>query len=596
MPHAPADRLTRVALIMTGLMMCLPFIQPRHTEPFGFFYSEWVAFVLGLTAMTLMLAQRARDDLRIPWVALMPAGLLAVLVVQAALGKVAYIEQVVIALLYLVWAAALMVLGSLLRRRLGMDALLQMLAWCVVAGGMLNAFAAILQTYDIRGLLAPVILFKVGDRAYGNIAQANQFGNYVVLAIASLAYLFVCGKVPRVVAYLLFAILVYSLALSSSISVWLYLVLLVLLAGLVFLRQRSSEHRRLMLLCVAVLAGFGVAQLLTRIPGLEPSPVFASATERLFYQPTSIWIRFKLWHEAWQMFVNSPLLGVGYGQFVWQHFLLVGSHAGDQVPGLNHHAHNLIMQLLAETGIAGTGILLASIALWLWGQRSTALGAGQWWLLGVLGILAIHSMLEYPLWSAYFLGIAAVLLGAGEAHLIALREANYLRTGIFLIAAVGAFSAVNLIDRYYTFETSLYSPPHATPEQVQRNDRALLGLRGSVFTPYVDIAIVIAMPVSTDNLPAKVEFVSRVARFVPSGPVVYKYSALLALQGDNRQALEILNRALLAYPEFLDYIMPQLAQLRGVDKLKIAPYLERVQKHLEQQKKLAPEGETRRTN
>jgi hypothetical protein len=66
MPHAPADRFTRVALILTGLMMCLPFIQPRHTEPFGFFYSEWVAFVLGLAAMTPMLAQlRGVDKLKI---------------------------------------------------------------------------------------------------------------------------------------------------------------------------------------------------------------------------------------------------------------------------------------------------------------------------------------------------------------------------------------------------------------------------------------------------------------------------------------------------------------------------------------------------
>jgi tRNA U34 5-carboxymethylaminomethyl modifying GTPase MnmE/TrmE len=119
-------------------------------------------------------------------------------------------------------------------------------------------------------------------------------------------------------------------------------------------------------------------------------------------------------------------------------------------------------------------------------------------------------------------------------------------------------------------------------------------LRGSLLTPYVDIAIVISMPLNTDNLATKLEFVNRVARFASTGPVVYKYSALLALQGDTRQAIDILNRAVIAYPEYLEYIVPYLDQIRGMDKLKIAPYLERVQQHVERQQKLAREGDALR--
>lgn len=587
---APADRLSRVSLLFAGLMMCLPFIQVRHTEPFGFFYSEWIAFVMGLAAMTILLAERARNDLRIPGIALMPMGLLALLVVHVALAKVAYSEQAIIAALYLIWATVLMVLGSVLRRRLGLEGMLRTLAWCVVVGGVINAIAAILQTYDIRGLFAPVILAKAGDRAYGNIAQANQFGNYVALAIASLAYLAASGKAPRNLAYALLAVMVYALALSASISVWLYLTLLLFLAGFVHLRCHSAESRNLMQLSVFVIAGYGIAQLLLRLPWLEPSPIFASATERLFYQPTSIWIRLRLWQEAWQMFLDAPVLGVGYGQFVWQHFLMVGGTAGEPLVGLYHHTHNLIMQLLAEMGIFGAGILIIATVLWLWGQRQVTLDLEQWWLLAVLGVIAIHSLLEYPLWSAYFLGVAALLLGAGETRQILLRDATFLRTGTFVIMAVGTLASVMLLDRYYTFEKSLYTPRGATVEQIRRNDRALLDLRGSLFTPYIDIAIVIGMPVDSENLTARVEFVRRVARFAPTGPVVYKYSALLALQGDSRQATEILNRAVLAHPEYLNYIMPFLERLRGVDKLRIAQYLEQVYKHAERLKKPAQAG------
>ncbi len=535
--------------------------------------------------MTFTLSRRVKGDLRIPWIVLLPAALLLVLVVHVMLGKVAYIEQAITASLYLIWAAMLMVLGSLLRRRVGVDVLVKTLAWCVLAGGVLNAFAGILQTYDIRGLLAPVILYKVGDRAYGNIAQANHYANYVTLAIGSLAFLAVRGMMPRVLAYILFAILIYSLALSASISVWLYLTLLVSLAYGVYLRQRSPEHQRLLLLCVVVAVGFGLAQLLIRLPGLEPTPRFVSATERLFYQPTSIWIRFKLWYDAWLMFLDSPLLGVGYGQFAWQQFLMAGSQLGDPITGFIHHTHNLIMQLLAETGIAGTGILIVAVALWIWGQRMTMFDTAQWWLLAVMGILAIHSLLEYPLWSAYFLGIAAVLLGAGETRFISLRNTNYLRAGVLIVVATGAFNAVTMIKRYHIFETSLYTPLNATLEQFRANNRALLGLRDSLFVPYVDIASAMTIGLNSNNLKAKLEFVRKVARFAPTGPVVYNYSALLALHGDTREAIDILDRAVIVYPDYLQHFVPHLYQ--SMDKLQFAPYLERLQKHDDLRKKAA---------
>jgi len=35
----------------------------------------------------------------------------------------------------------------------------------------------------------------------------------------------------------------------------------------------------------------------------------------------------------------------------------------------------------------------------------------HWWGYALLGVLAIHSLLEYPLWYAYFLGVAALTLG-----------------------------------------------------------------------------------------------------------------------------------------------------------------------------------------
>jgi hypothetical protein len=37
-------------LLLTGLMWTLPFLQPHHRYPLIGFYSEWLAFALGLAA------------------------------------------------------------------------------------------------------------------------------------------------------------------------------------------------------------------------------------------------------------------------------------------------------------------------------------------------------------------------------------------------------------------------------------------------------------------------------------------------------------------------------------------------------------------
>ena len=47
-----------------------------------------------------------------------------------------------------------------------------------------------------------------------------------------------------------------------------------------------------------------------------------TVVERIFDHPTNSSIRFYLWKEAWHMFLQEPLLGVGTGQFAWHHFQL----------------------------------------------------------------------------------------------------------------------------------------------------------------------------------------------------------------------------------------------------------------------------------
>src|SRR5690606_28800407 len=106
--------------------------------------------------------------------------------------------------------------------------------------------------------------------------------------------------------------------------------------------------------------------------------------------------RLQLIQPAWEMFTHNPSLGVGWGQFGWHNFAMTASYP--ELNGYANHAHNLLLQLLAEAGVFGGLLLISGTLFWFWQQRGRAISAERWWLYAVLAVLAIHSLLEYPLW------------------------------------------------------------------------------------------------------------------------------------------------------------------------------------------------------
>lgn len=82
--------------------------------------------------------------------------------------------------------------------------------------------------------------------------------------------------------------------------------------------------------------------------------------------------RFGAWVKAWQLFLLSPTIGVGFGRYndVY-YYSRITKGLVDGIPGLaalctgapafynDGHAHNSYLQFLAETGILGLGLLLA---------------------------------------------------------------------------------------------------------------------------------------------------------------------------------------------------------------------------------------------
>lgn len=129
--------------------------------------------------------------------------------------------------------------------------------------------------------------------------------------------------------------------------------------------------------------------------------------------------RLALWGAAVSMFLSSPLLGIGYGNYR----VLYGRYL--DVPGGRVDSHNLYLQLLAETGVIGFLAFLVIVGCFIRiGIRLVrnadpvyrALGIG---ITGAMTSLLVHGLVDYlftvsPQFGALFWTILGVAFAANE--------------------------------------------------------------------------------------------------------------------------------------------------------------------------------------
>ncbi len=541
--------LTHISLTLVGLMWVLPFLHYRHQYPLTTFDQEWWSALLGVLALTLLLTRDYWREPEIPRIVQLPAALIALMLLQSMLGMMTYFDQALLYLLYLLLAMLLMMLGARLRDCFGIEKLATVLAIFLLAGAEFSALIGVLQHYRWHSPLDAVVVVKVAAGVYGNLAQPNHFANYIALGLISAGLLFGQRKLPAGCAVLLVIPLLFVLTLSGSRSSWPYLVMMSVLAW--WGGRRRPELRPLLRYCLFLLAGFAMMHGIVQLPFMKSAGNSYDIMHRMFADTASGGIRQYLWYEAWLIFKQSPWLGAGFGQFAWQHFQLGPVLRQGNITGLYNNAHNLIFQLAAEAGVAGLAVLFAGAGAWLHGMRRVTINAAQWWGYAVLGVLAIHSLLEYPLWYGYFMAIAAILLGALDETRFSLELRTVGRMSVAAMLLLGLLSLLQLKSGYELLKTTLAIRPVSgnVAEAFERTRDGLIAVHGgSLLSPYADLFMSSYVEVNGDHLQAKLALNSKVIRFIPMAPVVYRQAFLLAQDGQFEPARLMLEKAIWSYP------------------------------------------------
>jgi len=233
--------------------------------------------------------------------------------------------------------------------------------WVLILSGLLPAIFGIVTDWGaVRGLAEKNPYYL---RAVSTFSGPVEFGYQMAIRATVLFALPWRLKSVRIIALKISLLFIFLLSVAISftrnsyIAVILSLTIVITIRGWEMIKKRGIGNVTRFVV-PAVLVGLFVWIILPhriiarlgmlRLGGIDPS----------------IFVRPQLWGAAWRMFLDHPIVGVGFGSFPAMFSSHYVPHAFPQYAKFGFvSAHNLILMTLSELGFVGIvslGILLGS--------------------------------------------------------------------------------------------------------------------------------------------------------------------------------------------------------------------------------------------
>jgi O-antigen ligase len=250
----------------------------------------------------------------------------------------------------------------------------------------------------------------VAGRAVGNLRQPNHLCSLLLWSIVAVLWLGEAQVVRRAVSAALAALMLFVVVLSGSRSGLLGAFLLAVW-GLLD-RRLPRATRAALLLAPVVFALFWIGA--SAWPELT-SHAFAGGS-RFSTEGDFSSSRFGIWANTVELIKAHPWTGVGFGEF---NFAWTLTEFPNRPVAFFDHTHNLALQFAVELGMPMAGGVVGLLGFALVRAARNCLhpttsgdpASPQRAAFVMVLLILMHSMLEYPLWYAYFLLPAAFALG-----------------------------------------------------------------------------------------------------------------------------------------------------------------------------------------
>jgi O-antigen ligase len=478
--RSPADPVAPLGLVLAA---ALPPLLAFNQTPAATLYNQLLA--LSGWGLALLLWARATPNWR--------AGLSSPAAVAMALLLVAPLTSVLwrglpsslglgAAAILGAGLAVLLLAQGLPPSRRGMAA--EALCWGLLVAGGFSIAISLVQVFAPGWADGSVIARSgIPGRAVSNLRQPNHLASLMMWAAVAAVFITERRGWRLALAPLLFAC-VFTVVLSASRTGFIGIGMLAVW-GIV--DRRLSRQTRLALLATPLM--LGVSWWLMALWSAESGHAFGAASR--LSEGAGSPSRMAILSNAWALTVANPLLGVGWGEFNFAWSLT--PFPGRPIAFFDH-THNLPSQLAVELGLPWAGAVLVLLA---WALGRAGLGAvratGDEALLRraaymIVLTIGLHSLLEYPLWYAYFLLPACFALGlalpADDAPAPASPQVWQV-IGALLIAG-SAFAVVD-----YQRVVAIYAP---SEDGKPLNQRIADGQRSVFFSHQADYAAATSFP------------------------------------------------------------------------------------------------------
>ena len=376
------------------LMLSLPLLTFPADSVFPRFLPDILAFTcLGLWGLfTVAQKETSGQSFEINSLSILALVWAAIVLVQHGTGLIqTYWSFTLISLGYFV---AMVLIGGLVKLwiKAGYKTeLFQFFLTAILLVAVINAWVVLIQASPYIELFTPVIEKGNASRPGGFISQTNIASTWFVCGLIALVFINppVDRKTsqPTPVNTVLMVFLLWAINSSASrvALLELYSITLVLFV----MRKKFSISKVWLLMPAWQIALYYLWEMAIQFWELKSaSGIFARILET---QQN----RYDIYLGAMNTIQDHPWLGIGWRQ------LQLEQISRPDFAGVVDHAHNLLLHIQLELGIAGSIALLIFLLYWLyqrniWTTDDPVITAG----LLIAMVFGLHSMTEFPLWYA----------------------------------------------------------------------------------------------------------------------------------------------------------------------------------------------------
>lgn len=521
-------------LVASSLAMALAWLLPNHSMPWmGFHGDAWAATVLLTIGLCVLLL--SRHEARWHPFAFLTALTVFIPLIQYVAGSIPQFGVAWINSAYVIGFLLALLVGAVWEKnhpsQCGDFLFLALIIASVVSVG--------LQLHQFFNLdsFGPWILNSSGTRHYANMAQPNQLASLLLLGFLGCGWGYWRKLIGPVTAIGVAALFLLGVVLTESRTAWINVFLLAC-ASLIW--RRSLPTRGYLWSMIGLSLFFALTVL--NLPAINDYFGGGMPVEYRSATGDPRW-------TAWVMFLKAiafqPWFGFGWGQLGHAQFLMMDEHIA--LGGSFLQAHNLFIDLMLWNGVP-IGLGLGAAVIWWFGSiLRTIKSYSQLVLTCFVIVLGTHAMLEYPLQYAYFLLPTGLVMGCLNTSLELKSFKVNSKWPVAIVFTLSTIALIINIRDYFRVEDSFYglrfeqkriesSYPRTPPDVI-------------ALTQWRDYIVFARIEPHSSMTTEELSWARNLVSTTPSAFVMYRFAAMLALNGQATESTEWLKRLCLTSPQ-----------------------------------------------